>query len=196
MVPLHHLLLPCYPSMELIPSVPRDRATSAWEQRSKCLPLSFLSIFRACFNEEKGVGARNSNAKQNMKREKGNSEMGKKRMAALELNQRYLAQTWLFSRRGPGHEPPQLCFLSFLFLLCLFSRFPSLTRTQPICSEGRVTDGVDKPCSRAFPRDAPLPTTLSFLSQLLHGMWGAGRDAQAQLCETSFLSHICSATIH
>lgn len=186
----HRFLLPCSSSMELIPSVPRDRATSAWEQRPKCLPLNFQSIFRAHFNRERGKKIQQHWTKHERKKRKG-EKIEWKSTNTLEPKHWLLAQAWL-----PQHEQQQLCFPSFLSLLFFLSCFPLLTRTQPICSEGRVTDRVDKPCSRAFPWDASLPTTLSFLSQLLLGMWGAVRDARAQLCETSLLSHICSATIH
>lgn len=67
--------------------------------------------------------------------------------------------------------------LTLPFLLSLpHFLYPSLTRTKPICSETRVTGGVDKPCSCAFPPRCPpaLPffslssshSTLSFSTQL------------------------------
>lgn len=53
-------------------------------------------------------------------------------------------------------------FSPFSSLMCLFSAFPSLTRTNPVCLESRVTNGVDNPCSSTLPRDAPFHSTLSF----------------------------------
>lgn len=84
---------------------------------------------------------------------------------------------------GSGHEPRQFSFLPFCLANVAFSPslprflYPSLTRTKPICSETRVTGGVDKPCSCTLPRDAPPPphpllffrsfhSTLSFSTQL------------------------------
>lgn len=58
--------------------MPGDRATSASEQRSKCLPLCFQSIFRARFNGE-GGGKKPRDTKHNMKREKRNSERARER---------------------------------------------------------------------------------------------------------------------
>lgn len=65
--------------MELIPSVPRDRATSVWEQRPKCLPLNFQSIFRAHFNGERGKKKSPATLNKTWKREgKGWKERQKK----------------------------------------------------------------------------------------------------------------------
>lgn len=69
--------------MELIPSVPRDRATSVWEQRPKCLPLNFQSIFRAHFNRE-GGGKKSNNAEQNMKEKRKSEKRERKSMTTLE----------------------------------------------------------------------------------------------------------------
>lgn len=121
------------------------------------------------------------------------------------------------TRPGCGHEPRQLCFLSFCLARVAFSpslpRFlsPSFTRTKPICSETRVTGGVDKPCSCALPRDPHPPThtsqlpffpslrsALSFSTQLLRPYRAEERCEMSalRLCGTSFLSHACAATMH
>lgn len=78
----HHFLLACSRSMELITPVPRDRATSASEQRPKCFPLNFQSIFRAHFNKEGGGGGRgeSNNTEKKHAREKGKGEKRKKKM--------------------------------------------------------------------------------------------------------------------
>lgn len=75
-------------------------------------------------------------------------------------------------RPGCRHEPRQFSFLPFCLANVAFSPplprflYPSLTRTKPICSETRVTGGVDKPCSCTLPRDAPpAPPFFSLLPQ-------------------------------
>lgn len=100
----------------------------------------------------------------------------------------------------PDTELKQLSSLSLL-PCAFFSRFlsPSLTRTKPICSETRVTDGVGKPCSRMLPWDAPFSQYFVFSSQLLH-VGGAARDASSvkpHSCHTlALLQYISSSRGH
>lgn len=155
----HHSLLPCSPFMELIPPAPRDRATSAWEQGSKCLPLTFV------FSQDLGpVSARSENKKKQEKQEKrGKKQKDEKKKHDHPRSKPMLLgtnMTWV-ACEGADMSQSGNVFSPFLLLMCL-SPSPSLTRTKPICRETRVTDGVYKPCSCMLPWDAPFHSTLSF----------------------------------
>lgn len=133
----HHSLLPCSPFMELIPPVPRDRATSAKEQGSKCLPPAFV------FSQYLGpVSARSRNKKNRKSEKKGRETKGwEKSMTTLGQNQCYLAQTWAWVAGG-NPDMSQSSTVFSLSLVCAFS--PPL----PLPHWQGQSQFVEKPGSR------------------------------------------------